>query len=171
MNSSSNLVRPGVMGTLRPSRWLVEVLVVALMAALVINAVSGWRAANAASANALPESLGLAAEPRPADGYLTMTAAQLNRQQPERQYVGLRVRYVGAGQVSSGPFVVSVHPIDASTWAAVARGSNGRCYGTLVSDHAAGGFHVYYAEFSAGAPCAGRFATAGTVTSTVYPAS
>jgi hypothetical protein len=170
MNSSSNLVRPGVMAALRPSRWLVEVLVVALMAALVMNAVSGWRAASAANANALPESLGLAAGPRPADGYLTMTAAQLNIQQPERQYVGLRVRYVSAGQVSSGPFVVSVHPIDASTWAAVARGSNGRCYGTLVSDHATGGFHVYYAEFPAGAPCAGRLATTGTVTSTVYPA-
>jgi hypothetical protein len=168
MNASSNLVRPGVVGALRPSRWLVEVLVVALMAALVINAVSGWRAAN--TANAFPESLGFAAGPRPAGGYLTMTSAQLNRQQPELQYVGLRVRYVSAGQASSGPFVVSVHPIDASTWAAVARGSDGRCYGTLVSDHAKGGFQVYRAEFPAGAPCEGRLATTSTVTSTVYPA-
>jgi hypothetical protein len=168
MNASSNLVRPGVVGALRPSRWLVEVLVAALMAALAINAVSGWRAAN--TANSFPESLGFAARPRPADGYLTMTSAQLNKQQPERQYVALRVRYISAGQASSGPFVVSVHPIDASTWAAVARGSNGRCYGTLVSDHATGGFQVYYAEFPAGAPCEGQLATTGTVTSTVYPA-
>jgi hypothetical protein len=168
LNASSNLARPGVVGVLRPSRWLVEVLVAALMAALVINAVSGWRAAN--TANAFPESLGLAARPRPADSYLTMTAAQLNGQQPERRYVRLRVRYISAGQVSSGPFVVSVHPIDASTWAAVARGSDGRCYGTLVSDPVAGDFQVYYAEFPAGAPCEGRLATTGTVTSTHYPA-
>jgi hypothetical protein len=161
-------VRQGMMAALRPSRWLVEVVVVALLTALAIAAMAGWQAANAA--NAFPEALNLATQPRPAGGYLTMTAAQLNSHQPEGQELGVRVRYVSASQLSSGPFVVSVHPIDASTWAAVARGSDGRCYGTLVSDPAAAGFQVYYAEFPAETLCEARMATAATVTSAVYPA-
>ena len=82
-----------------------------------------------------------------------MTAVALNIQQPGRQDLGLRVRYVGAGQVSSGPFVVSVHPIGASTWAAVARGPDGRCYGTLVTGTGPYDFQTFYAEFPAGTPC------------------
>jgi hypothetical protein len=154
-------------GALRPGRWLVEVLVTALLVFLAGSAVLGWRSAD--SQNNFPEALSFAAGPRPAGGYLTMTAAALNIQPPGRQELGLRVRYVGAGQVSSGPFVVSVHPIGASTWAAVARGPDGRCYGTLVTDTGPYGFQTFYAEFPAGTPCKAEIATTSTVTSTTYP--
>jgi hypothetical protein len=152
---------------LRPGRWLVEVLVAALLVFLAGSVVSGWRAAD--SRNDFPEALSFAAGPKPTLGYLTMTATALNIQQPGRQDLGLRVRYVGATQVSSGPFVVSVHPIDASAWAAVAQGPDGRCYGTLVTDTGPYSSQTFYAEFPAGTPCKAEIATTSTVTSTSYP--
>jgi hypothetical protein len=158
----------GGVSALRPSRWLVEVVVLAVFAFLAVSAISGWRSADYKNSG-LPEALSLAVGPRPAGGYLTLTAAALNISQPFRNDLGYNVRYVGAGQDSAGPFVVSVHPIDSSTWAAVARGPDGLCYGTLVSNPTPDNFRQFYATFPAGIPCKGEIATARTVTSTQYP--
>jgi hypothetical protein len=150
---------------LRLDRWLVEALVAALLAFLAITAISTWRATDDKNSG-FPAALADAVVSPPAGGYLTLTPAVLNRSQPTAQELNIPVRYVGADQVSSGPFVLSVHPIDASTWAAVARGPDGRCYGMLVSSHSS---QIFYATFPAGTSCQGEIATVRTVTGTEFP--
>ena len=139
------------------------------MAFLVVMAVMGWLSADAS--NNFPEALAYAAGPRPAgaQGYVSVTAAALNAEQPGLGAMGLRVRYVDADQRSSGPFVVSVHPIDPSTWAAVALGPNGRCYATLITSSDPPYGATYYATFPVGSRCVGSAATSATVTESDTP--
>ena len=146
-----------------PRRWLVETLVGVLLVSLAYGSWRGWQSADAVS-RGFPESLSLLPPPRPAGGYLALTAQALGVRQPTRRDLGVRVRYVTADRVSSGPFVISVHPINTSTWTAVARGANGRCYGILESR-----FNIYYAAFAMGVPCEGRRATPRTVRSKEFP--
>ncbi len=161
-------VRRRPLGDLRPGNWLVEALVAVLLGALVYGGVQGWRTADAANGG-FPESLSLVGLPRPAGGYIVRTAQALSAQRPGSRALHVRVRYVAAGEASPGPFVVSVHPISSFTWAAVARGANGRCYGILTSGSGSRGFDTYYATFPAGVPCEGRMATLKTVHSRDYP--
>ncbi len=157
-----------MVGTLRPSRWLIEALVGALLVALVYGGLQGWRSADAAN-DGFPESLSLVGLPMPPGGYLARTAQALTAQQPSRRDLGVRVRYVMASVASSGPFVISVHPVSPRIWAAVARGADGRCYGILTSSSGRRDFKTYYATFPAGVPCEGRMATPRTVQSTEFP--
>jgi hypothetical protein len=156
---------PRWLGVLAPRRWLVEALVAALLGPLAFGALQGWRAAD--SENRFPEALNDACCSVPVGNLLTVTASLLNAEQPGLQQLGLRVHYVGAGSASTGPFVVSVHPISRTAWAAVALGADGRCFGTLFDSKAYGQY--FYAEFPVGTQCLGRVATPSTVTSTNYP--
>jgi hypothetical protein len=65
--------------------------------------------------------------------------------------------------------VVSVHPIDASTWAAASLGDNGRCYAELIFNPSPNLYQDYYAQFPDGTSCTGGHANRSTVTLTVVP--
>ena len=151
-------------------RWLIETLVALLLALIATGAAWEWNAAND-SQSAFPRALFYAPGASAPAGYERLTYAVLNVRQPGRVDLGRSVRYAPAAQVSTGPFVVSVHAIDASTWAAVALGSNGTCYAIL--DTAYGPHYeygsTYYARFRRGFPCRGSLATRATVRDTVFP--
>jgi hypothetical protein len=119
--------------TLRQAdRWLIEVVVIVVLLLITRSAIEGWR--NADASNQYPQVLLVLPPPRPAGGFMTVNAQALNLSQPDRSIVGTAVRYVSGDQRSTGPYVVSVHPIDKSTWAAVAFGCDGKCYGVLASE-------------------------------------
>jgi hypothetical protein len=105
------------------------------------------------------------------DGFLNATAADLNAIPEDQTLPGISVRYVTAGQLSTGQFVVSVNPISPTLWAAVALGPDGRCYGALASDpdYSNTTWNEYFARFPAGTPCRGSIATAATVTDNYQP--
>jgi hypothetical protein len=106
-------------------------------------------------------------------GYEWATAAELMRtgRQNDWPKYGRRVRIVDSETESTGNLVVSVHPIDHFSWAAVARSSNGGCYAILVShDRVNLQFgETYYARLPAAAKCAGSQATPETVRSQEVP--
>ena len=79
-------------------------------------------------------------------------------------YQGNHLTYVPASTASTGPTVISVHPINPHTWAATAL-SGGRCYGVLIAEQPTNPTYgnTYYAEFPKGTPCEARFATPSTV--------
>lgn len=152
---------------LRPvNRWFIEALVVVLVGSLTYFAVTGIQAANRANC-CFP--LALDALPPGSDpelNYLTLTASELNRTQPQRPDYPLTVKYVDADVVSNSESMISVHPIDPYTWAAVALGSDGRCYGLLSAldpDHPTYG-STFYARFPPRTPCRGSEATMQSVT-------
>jgi hypothetical protein len=132
--------------------------VAAALLLIALNAVSGWRSADAA--NAFPQTLAELPPPEPPGGFMTVTASalRLNRIKWEPG----DVTYVSADHVSTGPDVVSVHPIDFSTWAAVALGSDGHCYAVL-SYQPIGEGQDYYGQLSRHTPCRGSEATRANV--------
>jgi hypothetical protein len=172
MNAVGRHRRPhSVTVVVRPmNRWIVEALVLVLVGSLTYSAVSGIQAANHANCcfplamMELPPGLDL-------PDYLTLIAVQLNRTQPQRPDYPSRVRYVGADIRSNGSTTISVNLIDQFTWAAVAVGSDARCYATLrVLDPAnPSDGSTYYARFPTGTRCQGSEATQLTVTSTQLP--
>ena len=90
-------------------------------------------------------------------------ATYLNRHN-NGAYQGEHLTYVPASRASTGPTVISVHPINPYMWAATAL-SGGRCYGILIAEqptHPAYG-NNYYAVFPQGTPCEARFAGPSTV--------
>jgi hypothetical protein len=152
------------------NRWVVEALVVVLVGSLIYLGATGVQSANRANCcfplamMELPPALNH-------PDYLTVTAAQLNQTQPQRPDYPLQVRYVGADDRSNGSTIISVNPIDQFTWAAVAVGSDGRCYATLSvldPNHPSYG-NTYYARFPTGTPCRGSEATQQTVTLSQLP--
>jgi hypothetical protein len=114
----------------------------------------------------------VAPEPRSAS-YEWATADELMRsgKQAERAEQGKDVRIVDARTESTGNLVVSVNPIDAYTWAAVAQSNNGRCYAILVysdpENPRYGGTHK--AELPRSTPCKAEHASPQTVRSTELP--
>jgi hypothetical protein len=161
---------PAADGRSWAERWVVETLVAVLMGFLLWQGAVVWLQSNQAITH-YPQALDWATLPRPAAGYLTTTASVLDREQPGRFAIGHRVRYVGPTVRSTGPFEVSVNPIDANTWTAVALGDNGRCYATLLysdprnSDY--GG--TEYGVLSGRSPCRGIEANRHSVNSEDYP--
>jgi hypothetical protein len=145
---------------------LVEVVVLGVLVFIGLSAVSGWKFAD--SANVFPEALSIVPTVKLNTGFTTLTASSLMRSQPDQRIMNVHVDYVPAVRRSTGPFVVSVHPIDSSTWAAVALGSDGRCYATLVSEGSTE-YNTYYARFPLHTPCTGMAANPRTVRSTEYP--
>src|SRR5580698_8631774 len=141
------------------NKWVVEAVVVVVIAFLAFVAVTGEHDANRANC-CDPGALMALPPPEPLGGYQILTATFLNRTQPERQYAGV-AQYVGPDEQSTGPDVVSVNPINHDVWAAVAVGTDGRCYAALVSYG-----ENYYARFPVGVRCAGRIATPQSVTLT-----
>jgi hypothetical protein len=174
MNAGGRHWRPhSVTVFVRPvNRWIVEALVLLLVGALTYSAVSGTQAANRANC-CFPLTMMELPPGLDHPDYLTLTAGQLNRTQPQRPDYPSRVRYVGADIRSKGATTISVNPIDPFTWAAVAVGSDGRCYATLsVLDPARPSYgSTYYARFPTGTPCQSSEATQLTVTSTQLPES
>ena len=144
------------------NKWVVEAVVVLLIAFLAFVTVTGIQHANRANCCDSGDLISLPG-PEPLAGYQVLTAAFLNRTQPGRQYEGI-VDYVGPDEASTGPDVVSVNPINHDTWAAVALGTDHRCYGVLTD---AQGF--FYARFALGVHCIGSIATPQTVTLTMMP--
>jgi hypothetical protein len=155
-----------VLQVLKPSWWLVEAVVLGVLLVVGLSAASGWR--NADRANEFPEALGTVPTARPGTGFAALTASTLMRERPSQHILNVPVDYVPATTRSTGPFVVSVHPIDSSTWAATALGSDGRCYGVLVSQ-TTDDYETYFARFPTGTPCRGEHANSATVRSTEYP--
>lgn len=153
--------------TLNLRNWLVEATVLAVFVLISLSAVSGWRAADAA--NVFPEALSTIPTIKPSAGFKTLTAHSLRQKQPGQHIINIHVDYVQAKARSNGPFVVSVNPIDSSTWAAVALGSDGRCYAELVYQPTPDGLQTYYARLPLHTPCQGQEANRFTVTSTEYP--
>jgi hypothetical protein len=151
---------------LKPSRWLVEAVVLAVLLLVGLSAASGWRTAD--RANEFPEALATVPAEKPGTGFATLTASSLMREQPGQRILNVPVDYVPATTRSTGPFVVSVHPIDSSTWAAAALGSDGRCYGVLVSQKDAD-YETYFGRLPVRSPCRGDKANPTTVRSTEYP--
>lgn len=144
------------------NKWVMEALVVVLLGFLTYVAITSiqdeYRAncCDPGAVMALPP-------PEPLGGYQVLTATYLNRAQPERQNGGA-AEYVGPDVSSTGPYVVSVNPINHDTWAAVALGTDDHCYAVLVRDQG-----IYYAKFPLGVRCIGRTATPQTVTLTIMP--
>jgi hypothetical protein len=137
---------------------------------LVVAAVAAWATLGRSHPHAGPPvALTFLPPPRPAAGYLSLTATALNRLQPDRAEEGRAVRFVGAVHPSTGPDVVSVHPISDSVWAAVARAGNGTCYAELVVTRGVAGATTRWATFPKATACSGTLATPATVTSTLYP--
>jgi hypothetical protein len=159
--------RAGQASFVRPvNRWIVEALVLVLVGSLTYSAVTGIQAANRANCCFPLALLALPPGSDPEPNYLTLNAAELNRTQPQRPEYPLKVRYVGSDVPSDSPSVISVNPIDPFTWAAVAVGTDGRCYGLLVAldpAHPVYG-NTYYVRFPARTPCRGAKATTQTVT-------
>jgi hypothetical protein len=151
-----------VLRALKPSNWLLEAVVVIVLVLVSRSAVTGWMSAD--SANVFPEALMTIPTVGPTTGYTTLTAPSLMRSQPGERIFNVHVTYVAAGIRSTGPFVVSVHPIDPTTWAAVALGSDGRCYGLLVTE-ANADYDTYYTRFPVHTPCRGQEASWITVRS------
>lgn len=90
-------------------------------------------------------------------------ASYLNRHN-NGAYQGQDLTYVPSGSASSGPTVISVHPIGPYIWAATALNGSS-CYGILITEqptHPAFG-NNYYAKFPKGTPCEARFANPSTV--------
>ena len=162
--------QPAVSSRTWADRWLVEIMVALLVGFLVWQGALIWFQSNQAVTH-YPQALDWASLPRPATGYLATTASVLNREQPGRSDIGHLVRYVGPTVSSTGPFEVSVNPIDANTWAAAALGDNGRCYATLLyadpTNPNYGG--TDYGVLSRGSPCRGIEANRSSVTSQDYP--
>jgi hypothetical protein len=114
----------------------VEVAAALLFAFLAWWAMWAWHSSEATQNwTKFPGALDEVAGPIPQKpgGYLTVTAAFLNKSQPGEVWLGYRVHYVEANQDSTGPAVVSVHLISATVWADAALGSSGRCYAELVT--------------------------------------
>ena len=153
-----------VLQTLHPRKWVVEAAVLTVLVLISLNAVSGWKAADAA--NVSPESLSAIPTVEPSTGFTTLTASSLMRSQPGQRTINVHVDYVPATTRSTGPFVVSVHPIDSSTWAAVALGSDGRCYGMLVSEANPDYVTYYTGRFPMHTPCRREEANRTTVRAT-----
>lgn len=151
-------------------RWLLECLVALLLAFLVWQGALVWVGSDGAITH-FPQALNWSTVPRPAAGYTALTSSVLERDQPGRSNIGYRVRYVGASTPSSGPSVVSVHPIDANTWAAASLGDNGTCYAVLIysdpTNRDYGG--TDYGVLHAGSPCLGSRADLTTVTKQQTP--
>jgi hypothetical protein len=144
------------------NKWIVEAVVVVLIAFLGFVTVTGIQQANRANC-CVPGDLMALPPPEPLAGYQVLTAGYLNRTQPERAAEGT-AQYIGSDEPSTGPDVVSVNPINHYTWAAVALGSDDHCYAVLVT-----GQGTYYARFPIGVLCSGRIATPQTVTLTIMP--
>jgi hypothetical protein len=147
--------------------WLIEAVVLCVLVLISLSALSGWKAADAA--NEFPASLSTIPTIKPNAGFTALTARWLTRKQPGRQIVNIHIDYVPATSRSVGPFVVSVNPINSSTWAAVAVGSDGRCYAELVYQPDPDHLQTYYAQFPVRTSCRGEEANRFTVTSTEYP--
>ena len=83
-----------------------------------------------------------------------------------RSWLGNEVHYVSKNTVSTGPFVVSINPINANTFAVAALGNNGHCYAEISHTYGSGGQYGWtrYAKFPRGVRCAGLSATIATVT-------
>jgi hypothetical protein len=152
---------------LKPRNWLVEAVVLTVLVLVGLSAVSGWKSADAI--NVFPEALSTIPLVKPSPGYTVLTASSLRRSQPGQRIINVHVDYVPATTRSSGPFVVSVHPIDSSTWAGVALGSDGRCYGIVNYEPNPNYGQTYYARFPKNTPCRGEEADRTTVRSTEYP--
>jgi hypothetical protein len=153
------------------NRWIVEALVFVLVGALTYSAVTGWQAASQANCCFPLALMELPPASKAEPDFLMLTAADLNRSQPQRTGYPLKVRYVGPDVDSESSATISVNPIDRFTWAAVALGSDGRCYGTLSAldpNHPACE-STYYARFPVGTPCRGNEATSQTVTLNQLP--
>lgn len=149
---------------LNPRKWVVEAVVLTVLVLIGLNALSGWKAADAV--NVFPESLSAIPTVKPSTGFTTLTASSLMRSQPGQRTSSVHVDYVPATTRSTGPFVVSVHPIDSSTWAAVALGRDGRCYGTLVSQANPDYVTFYTGRLPMHTPCRGEEANRTTVGAT-----
>ena len=160
------MTRTWMVRAAKPSNWVVEVVVLLVLILISLSAVSGWRSAD--TANVFPEALSTVPTAKPDTGFITLTASSLMRSQPGHKVFNVTVAYVSETTISTGPFVVSVHPIDSSTWAAVALGSDGRCYGVLVSETTAY-LQTYFARFPMHTPCRGENANPTTVRSMEYP--
>jgi hypothetical protein len=155
-----------VFQALKPRNWLVEAVVLIVLVLISWSAISGWRSAD--TANVFPEALSTIPTVKPGTGFVSLTASSLMRSQPGQRIINVHVDYVSATTRSSGPFVVSVHPINSSTWAAVALGNDGHCYGMVVSETNTDD-ETYYARFPIHTPCLGEEANPATVRSTDYP--
>lgn len=147
-----------------PRNWIVEGVVITILVLVGMNTLSGWRSADAANEFPIP----LISLPSASPSLMDQTAAELLRAQPQK-FLNVHIDYVPESQVSTGPFVVSVHPIDPTTWAAVALGANGRCYGTLAFWPDLTHGTSYYAKFPAGTACRGSVANRWNVTETEVP--
>lgn len=127
------------------------------------------------SASPAPEASLLDASPSPWSGspwsggrytgYERFTADELRRRPPPSGIAGLR--FVGPDRPSTGPTVVSVHPIDHFTWgAAAASTGRDRCVVTVSvaqrDQPQYGG--IRYGLLPAGTPCVGNNATTATAT-------
>lgn len=142
--------------------WLLEAFVVVLLTFLVWQAVPVWTMSDTEISH-FPQALDWAMAPCSPRGCLRWTPGRLNAGQPGRSDIGSSVEYVGPSFASTGPFVVSIHPISPGTFAAVARGDNGRCYAEIEVTTESG-WHELYAEFPRGMRCNGQVATDSSVT-------
>lgn len=113
-------------------------------------------------------------DPREPNGenrpYTEFTAEELNR---AKQASDLRpIRFVDAGEESTGPDVVSVNPIDAFTWGAAARSTqDGRCYVIVaIADQVNPRFgEQRYGTLPQKLPCIGGLATREYASSDYWP--
>lgn len=102
-------------------------------------------------------------------GYLRFTAQHLNE---NRRGVGRRLTFVDADLPSTGPSVVSVHPIDQYTWGAAAKSKeDGGCYLILGVHNRRNPefFDTRYARLPAGRACTGQAATPARVKASDWP--
>jgi hypothetical protein len=153
------------------NRWIVEALVLWLVGTLTYSAVTGIAAANRANCCFPLALMNIPPEAGREPDYLKLNAAELNQTQPQRPDYPLQVRYVGPDVRSEDSTTISVNPIDQFTWAAVAVGSDGRCYATLTDldpSHPVYGT-THYARFPVGTPCRSSEATLQTVTLSQLP--
>ena len=150
---------------IRPRNWIVEGAVLGALVVIGMSTLSGWRSADAANEFPIP----LLSLPWASPSFLDQTASELQHVQPQREILDVPVDYVTADEQSTGPFVVSVHPIDSTTWAAVAKGTNGRCYGALAHWLSPTDYLTYYAKFPMGAQCRGSVANLSSVTNSETP--
>jgi len=155
----SNLLR-----AMHPRNWIIEGVVVTILVVVGMNTLSGWRTADRANDFPIP----LLSLPSASPSLTDQTAPELQQLRPQR-FLNVSIRYVSASNTSSGPYVVSVHPIDTTTWAAVALGPDGRCYGTLTEEQSPADGQTYYAKFPTGTPCRGKIANQWNVTNTEVP--
>lgn len=103
-------------------------------------------------------------------GLRHFSAAELNRLHAGRQWGP--IRFVPANVASTRPDIVSVNPIDDSTWGAAAYSvRDHRCYlMVLVAEPGqTGAASVLFAQLPDGSPCLGSAATPSRVKSTDLP--